>query len=609
MLSQPTKADAQAPSKPALPSWRILATYLRPEAGRVGLLAATLAITVALELTLPQLMRRFIDGAGAGLLLADLSRVALIFLAVAMAKELAETAGAYLGQDLRWRSTNRLRADLTRHSLRLGMDFHHAQTPGKMIERVDGDVTALSNLMSDVALRVISNLLVTLGVLVLLYREDPRLGAAFTVFALVAALALRRAAAIAVPAWERVREASAELFGFLEEKLAGTEDIRALGAVDWVKARFLDRSDAYRRFHRSAAIKGVSVWVGTIGLFTLGNVLAFSMSAWLFTEGVLTVGAVYLVFHYTEKLREPIEQLSHQMEELQRAGGALSRVREILKLPIRQRPDGGLPLPEGALPLTIQGLSFGYQPDKPILQGVDLDLAAGQVLGLLGRTGSGKTTLSRLLFRLYDVEEGRLSLGGLPLADANLVQLRRRVGLVTQDVQVLGTTVRENLRLFDRGIDDARILAALDQLGLGGWLAGLSAGLDTELATGAGGLSAGEAQLLAFGRVFLRDPGLVILDEASARLDPATEERIERAVDSLLKGRTGIIIAHRLATVARCDQILILDEGRVLEQGRREALLADPSSRFSHLMALGRADHGDRALPEPTHAALLEVLA
>lgn len=612
MLSRSPTADAQIPPQPAAPAWRILATYLRPEAGRVALLAAMLATTVALDLTLPQLMRRFIDGAGSGLAAADLSRLALVFLAVAMAKELFETAGAYLGQDLRWRSTNRLRADLTRHSLRLGMDFHHAQTPGKMIERVDGDVTALSNLMSDVSLRVVSNLLVTLGVLLLLYREDPRLGAAFTVFALVAAFLLRRAAAVAVPAWERVREASAELFGFLEEKLAGTEDIRAAGAVDWVKARFLDRSDAYRRFHRSAAIKGVSVWVGTIGLFTLGNVLAFSMSAWLFTEGLLTVGAVYLIFHYTEKLREPIEQLSHQMEELQRAGGALSRVRELLSLPVRQRPEGGEALPDGPLALSIKGLSFGYQPDKPILHGIDLELPAGQVLGLLGRTGSGKTTLSRLLFRLYDAPEGRLCLGGVPLADANLVHLRRRVGLVTQDVQVLGTTVRENLRLFDRGIDDGRILAALEQLGLDAWLAGLPAGLDTQLAAGAGGLSAGEAQLLAFGRVFLRDPGLVILDEASARLDPATEQRIERAVDTLLQGRTGIIIAHRLATVERCDQILILEEGRVLEQGRREVLLADSASRFSQLMALGRALPDDQRAPgdpDPNHVELLEVLA
>ena len=178
-----------------------------------------------------------------------------------------------------------MRADLTRHTLRLGMDFHHGQTPGKMIERVDGDVTALSNLMSDTFLKVASNVLVTGGVLILLAREDWRLGAAFAVFVLVAGLGLRRAASIAVPAWTRVREASAELFGFLEEKLAGTEDIRALGARDWVLARFLDRSADYRRLHRRAGMLGSAVWVGTIALFTMGNALAFGMSAWLFTAG------------------------------------------------------------------------------------------------------------------------------------------------------------------------------------------------------------------------------------------------------------------------------------------------------------------------------------
>lgn len=595
--------QASAPDRRAALS--MLATYLRPEGRRLAALVVLTFGTVGLDLYVPQLMRRFIDGAQGALATADLSRVALTFLLLALIKEAAEAAGAYVGQDLRWRATNRLRTDLTRHTLRLGMDFHHGQTPGKMIERVDGDVTALSNLMSDTFLKVASNVLVTLGVLVLLAREDWRLGAAFAGFVLVAGLGLRRAAGIAVPAWTRVREASAELFGFLEEKLAGTEDIRASGARDWVLARFLDRSGDYRRLHKRAGLLGSAVWVGTIALFTMGNALAFGMSAWLFTAGTITVGTVYLIFHYTEKLREPIEQLSHQLEEIQRAGGALKRVVELFGLPVRQRPEGGVDLPDGALGLAISDLEFRYVPERPALADLNLDLRPGEVLGLLGRTGSGKTTLSRLLFRLYDIDGGSVKLGGVELRDAHLAGLRRRIGLVTQDVQVLGATVRENLRFFDPEISDERIHAALSDLGLSDWLAGLPEGLDTQMEVGAGGLSAGEAQLLAFARVFLRDPGLVILDEASARLDPATEQRIERAVDKLLAGRTGIIIAHRLGTVARCHQILILEDGRELESGDRLALLADPSSRFSRLMALGHEQSSGALGADP----LLEVLA
>ena len=167
--------------------------------------------------------------------------------------------------------------------------------------------------------------------------------------------------------------------------------------------------------------------------------------------------------------------------------------------------------------------------------------------------------------------------------------LRRHVGMVTQDVQISRATVRENLSLFDTSIDDERILAAIDALDLGDWYRSLPAGLDSPIA--AGGLSAGESQLLAFARVFLKDPGLVILDEPSSRLDPQTERRIEHAVGELLRGRTAIIIAHHLATVQRVDDIMILDEGRVLEHGEREVLTNDPSSHFARLLQVGLEDH------------------
>jgi ATP-binding cassette subfamily B protein len=222
-----------------------------------------------------------------------------------------------------------------------------------------------------------------------------------------------------------------------------------------------------------------------------------------------------------------------------------------------------------------------------VLDDISLRIAAGRTLGILGRTGSGKTTLTRLLFRLYDVTGGAIRLGGADVRDIRLDSLRQRVGMVTQEVQLFHATVRENLTFFDDSILDERILDVLEQLELLPWYQSLPSGLDTVLAAGSGGLSAGEAQVLAFTRVFLRDPGLVILDEASSRLDPATERLIERAVDRLLCDRTGIVIAHRLATVLRADDILILEDGRIREYGEREVLRADPSSRFAELLRTG----------------------
>src|SRR5690606_31268108 len=209
------------------------------------------------------------------------------------------------------------------------------------------------------------------------------------------------------------------------------------------------------------------------------------------------------------------------------------------------------------------------------------------VLGLLGRTGSGKTTIGRLIFRLYDVSAGGIKINNADLRHLHLESLRRNVAIVTQDVQLFKASIRENLTFFDRTIPDEKIIVTLEELELGDWYRTLPNGLDTELETGSRSLSAGEAQLLAFTRVFLKNPGLVILDEASSRLDPATEVKLEHAIDKLLKNRTAIIIAHKLETIRRADDILILERGNVLEYGNRKDLAENPTSRFYQLLQTG----------------------
>jgi ATP-binding cassette subfamily B protein len=246
------------------------------------------------------------------------------------------------------------------------------------------------------------------------------------------------------------------------------------------------------------------------------------------------------------------------MQQFQQAGAGLSRARQLLDVPVRML-DGTRDLPTGAPRVEFDSVWFGYVADEPILRDFSLRLEPGEVLGVLGRTGIGKSTLARLLLRLYDPQAGAVRLAGCDLRSVRLTSLRQHVALVTQEVQLFHASVRDNLSLFDPRVPDQRMLDVIERVGLHEWLARQPRGLDSRLAPGGSGLSAGEAQLLAFARVFLREPGLVILDEASSRLDPATERLIEHAIDELLRDRTAIVIAHRLATIQRADRLLTLE--------------------------------------------------
>ncbi len=248
--------------------------------------------------------------------------------------------------------------------------------------------------------------------------------------------------------------------------------------------------------------------------------------------------------------------------------------------------DGG-DLPTGPLRVEFEHVNFSYEKDSPTLRDITFTLGKGEVLGLLGKTGSGKSTIARMLFRFYDPDDGVIRLEGRPIRECGVHNLRSHVGMVTQDVQLFNATVRDNLTFFDSDVDDQVILSAIGALGLTNWLERLTDGLDTRIGTSDVGLSAGEAQLLAFTRVFMNRPGLLILDEASSRLDPATEQMMEVAMDELLQDQTAIIIAHRLDTVRRADRIVILDQGQVIEAGPRLALQDDPHSKYSELLRVG----------------------
>lgn len=576
--------------------WDLLSQHIRPQRVAFTLLAVLLLGNIILQLANPQIMRTFIDAALAGEARQRLVIAALAFIGVAMLQQVVSIWVTYLGQNVAWTATNTLRAELAQHCLKLDMSFHNTHTPGEMIERIDGDVAELSNFFSQFVIMLVGNALMLIGVLTVLFFEDWRAGLAFTTFAVIVLVMLYCLREVAVPAQKARRQAEADLFGFVEEQLSATEDIRSSGAVDFsLRELFKFQAQILRHYRRSDWIQ---TWIGILmgGLLVGGNAMAIGTGYYLYTSGSITIGTAYLLINYVNLLETPIWALTHQTQSFQTIGACVERLTDLLKVP-NKVPDGpGAVIPAGPLALAFEDVSFMYddgsnhnrtnhQDNGHVLHDIAFELKPGKTLGLLGRTGSGKTTLARLIFRLYDPTAGQIRLGGVALRDAKTGELHQRVAFVTQDVQLFEASVRDNLTFFDRSIPDRIILHVLDELGLADWFESLPDGLDTELQKH--NLSAGEAQLLALTRVFLRDPGLVILDEASSRMDPATEQRMERAVDRLLKDRTAIIIAHRLGTVGRVDEILILEDGLTLEHGDRLALAFDPRSRFHQLLQTG----------------------
>ena len=596
---------------------QLLITYLKPQQSRVVYLAVTLLIGIGLQVFNPQILRYFIDTAVAGGPQQLLVGAAVAFMAISLLGQGLNVASTYFGETIAWTATNDLRLDLAQHCLNLNLTFHKVHTPGELVERVDGDVDALSRFFSQFVLQVLGNGLLIFGVLAILWFEDWRAGLSLSLFVLLALGILTRLQTLAVGPWRAYRQVSAEFYGFVAEHLSGLEDIRANGAVGYVMHRLYRILRQWLGVFQQARFTSTLLWGSTVGLFTLGRAIALAIGAYLWSRNAITIGSVYLIFYYATLLREPIERIREELEQLQQAAASFQRIQDLLNQKSQLRMGGQAVLPREALSVKFEDVWFGYEewggerkaegrrqkveaagssffisphppisssPPPNVLQNLTFHLPAGQVLGLLGRTGSGKSTLARLLLRLYDVQRGRICLGDVDIAQAPLSELPHHVGFVTQDVQLFQTTVRNNLTFFDPHILDEQILQTLAALGLMPWLQGLPQGLETELGAESGGLSAGQAQLLAFARVFLKDPGLVILDEASSRLDPLTEQLIEQAVDRLLENRTGIIIAHRLQTVERADQILILEQGQIVEYGDRASLAGDPQSRFSYLL-------------------------
>ena len=481
------------------------------------------------------------------------------------------------------RLTARIREDLFAHAVNLSVRFHDRMPVGKLLTRLTSDVDALAEVFGSGAVGVLGDLVSLVVIAVTMLLVEWRLGLLLLAAQIPVTFVILWLQRRYRKANYRVREELSQLNADFQENLQGLEVVQMFRREAVNGERFNTTGLAYRR-----AVNGTIFFDSSISAFiewvALGAVaLVLALGGWMVTAGAMGLGTLTTFILYSQRLFDPLRQLAERFTQIQGGLTAVERIGELLEEPleivdnaeaanegtIRQLASSRAPRGE----VVFENVSFAYRPDEPILRNLNVRIAAGEHVALVGPTGSGKSTVIRLLCRLYEPQEGRILLDGRDIRSLPIQELRRQLGVVLQDTFLFSGTVGDNLRL-DVPIDDARLRSICRDLGLDPLLQRLPNGLDTTLRERGGNLSSGERQLLAVARVAIRNPTVLVMDEATAFMDPSTEATLQRDLDRLLEKRTAVVIAHRLATVEAADRIFVLRRGQLIEQGTHQELRA-----------------------------------
>ncbi|MEU4217023.1 ABC transporter ATP-binding protein [Actinoplanes sp. NPDC026623] len=480
-----------------------------------------------------------------------------------------------------------LRARTFRHIHDLSMLHQQSERRGSLVSRVTGDVDQITQFLQTggVMLLLSSGQLVVTTVVMMVYSWQLALVvfAAFLPAVIVIRLFQKRLAGV----YRIVRERTGTMLGAVAESVVGATVIRAYGVAGRTEKR-LDTSIGSLRVAQQKALR-TSVISFSTGEIAAGVALAAVVIVGVLfgVDGGLTVGELTAFLFLVTLFIQPVQIATEVLNEAQNAVAGWRRVLDVLDIePDVADPDAlGVPLPPGPLSVRFDGVSYRYPGGPVVLADVDLEIAARTKVAVVGETGSGKTTFAKLLTRLMDPALGEVLLSGTPLTSVRFASLRSRVVMVPQDGFLFDATVAENVRFADPSLTDDDLELAFAGLGLADWLAGLPQGLQTPVGERGESLSVGERQLVALVRAYVADPDLLVLDEATSAVDPATEVRLQRALETVTRGRTTVAIAHRLSTAQSADEVIVVDAGRVVQRGPHATLLLDEDSIYAKLYA------------------------
>ncbi len=552
---------------------RRLLGYLRPYRWQVAGAVAAIVANSALQLVPPFLAKTVIDGYIPARDLSGLGTIAALYLATLLGSFALESIQTWTMQMIGQRVMFDLRMAVFRHLQRLDLRFYDRNPVGRLMTRVTSDVDVLNELFTAGVVSIFGDVFTLVGIMGALVWMDWRLAlVAFSVLPLVGFVTQWFRTHVR-ESYRQVRSWIARINAFLQERITGVATVQLYRR----EARDYAEFDRINAAHRDANLDSVFYYAVFYPAVELVSALAASLLIWVgggwALDGSLTLGALVAFLQYSQRFFRPISDLSEKFNVLQGAMASSERIFGLLDTPVAiASPPQPKPFTPGAI--RFEHVGFSYVPGEPVLADVSFEVRPGQRVGIVGATGSGKSTLVNLLLRFYDVQEGRITIGGTDIRELDLADLRAQFGLVLQDVHLFSGTIAGNVRLGNEAMTDAAVQAAVDAVHAGAFIRRLPDGLETAVAERGSTLSVGQKQLLSFARALASDPAVLILDEATSSVDTETEVLIREALRVLMRGRTTIAIAHRLSTIQDMDLILVLHRGELREVGTHQELLA-----------------------------------